>query len=197
MRRYYTAYENMRRKRHGFHKPKNELVTELLNKYRAEYDSHPDKNLTIDERYVKYLKHIDKVNISIDEKLENQDEVKGDDLSFRRSVNRMDEFYAWRKHAYLKTGPQNRHKKKAHSQKVFEKEYDHLASLEAFIKGIFYQRLKEDEDDYIHDRIVLDDRDEWLYGDGSYTEEEQYQRKIVQLSIGHDDKPKKNQGVTS
>lgn len=32
MRRYYTAYENMRRKRHSFHNPQNELVDELKEK---------------------------------------------------------------------------------------------------------------------------------------------------------------------
>ena len=67
MNKYYKAYETMRRKRHGFHNPKNDLVDELKEKYRTQFEAEEDRKLSVEQRYKKYLKHVDIVNAEIDD----------------------------------------------------------------------------------------------------------------------------------
>ncbi|MBL4801049.1 MAG: hypothetical protein JKY45_04090 [Emcibacter sp.] len=199
MRKYNKAYETMRRHRHGFHNPQNELVDELKEKYRSEYEKEEDVGLSAEQRYQKYLKNVEIVNAEIIDDFEQHelwDEIQDNQyLPFKRSIERMGYKQAIRKFSWFIT---NTHKtdlkkprmKKAHSLNTFKREYDFLETLEAYIRGIFNKRkLKYITEDEIKGDVDYIDRHDWIFGDGTYTEKEQYKRKVIEISIGRPDTP--------
>lgn len=183
---YQYEYEKMRRQRYAFHSPNQKLHAELLEKYRAEFEGHPDRLKKPSERYRKYLAHIDAENAKIRDHLKTQEAMQRNDKPFQASVQRLGGKQALRKHGYLNTAPLSRQFKKEPSEKVFARDYDHLASLEAFIKGLFNRRLRsfEDEPVYTNPDQCAQSVNDWVFGDNSYSELEQYNRKVVQICIG-------------